>query len=169
MIGLDALEKLPAYERLPVQVGLAGGFALVFLSGCVFWALRRRPGAASRPAGAAPPARRADPGPADGANLGFLVGIARTMAQSDYYDFLYGMPTPIVVLLTVPLATAGMAVVLVYLASRCWVKRTGTLTGRLRSFGHGRRGRGIHPVPAILEPAGVLLLRPRVVAALPYS
>jgi CubicO group peptidase (beta-lactamase class C family) len=134
MIGLDAFEKLPVYERLPVQVGLAGGFALVFLSGCIFWAmaLLARGLGASRPAGARLPLAAPVLGLLTAAlNLGFLAGIARAVAQSDYYDFLYGMPRTIVVLLTVPLATAVMAVALVILATRCWTKRRGTLVGRL--------------------------------------
>ena len=68
LMGLDALERLPGYERLPAQLAIAAGFALVFLSGCVFWplALMVRWHERGRAAPSRTPARGTGSGPVGG-------------------------------------------------------------------------------------------------------
>jgi hypothetical protein len=132
-IGLDAYEKLPWYETDTFQLTLFGSLALVFLSACFLWPLgwaisllfRRSP--------------RRQPFPRLAGvlaflvsllNLVFLIGIASQVLQNDYFDFLFGAPPLMKVLLAIPLVTLGLTVIVTGYAVRAWRAGLGSLVAR---------------------------------------
>jgi CubicO group peptidase (beta-lactamase class C family) len=123
------LEKVPWYETLAVQGGLAAGLLLVFLSVCVGWpvvAVVRwwRRSAAPRLAPRLTPW------------LAFLVSVLHLtfvggLAAADLEGELdYGMPAAVLAILAVPLAAAGLTAVLAACVFREWRKGSGSLGRR---------------------------------------
>jgi len=113
------LEKVPWYETLPVQGGLAAEFLTVFLSACVVWPVvalfrwrRRLPSKLFSP--------RLAPWLAflvSTLNLAFVVCLAAVVFLE---NLEYGMPPAALALLAVPLVAAALTAVLTGCVFLAW-------------------------------------------------
>lgn len=121
-------ERVPWVEALPFQLGLAGAFALVFLWGCVRWAVR---GLRRSRAGASWAVTLA--GLISGLNLIFLIGLALVFFWIEPLDFLYGLPGGVTAVLLIPLVTTGLTGGLLALAALAWARRRGSLLERVHA------------------------------------
>jgi hypothetical protein len=109
-VGTGAYVKVPWYEAQPVQLGLIGWFLLLFVAAigtAVFWR-------------SAPGLLRGGMGAAGFLNLIFLVGIGLALLQMDPWQFVYGPPPIIVMLLVVPLVTLLLSVLVTGITVMGW-------------------------------------------------
>ncbi|MCB0008764.1 MAG: beta-lactamase family protein [Anaerolineales bacterium] len=118
--GAGAYERVPWYEALPVQLGLIGWFLLTFLSGIIV-ALSWR---------SAPGLLRGVLGVGSLLNLLFLVSMALVLLRMDPWQFIYGLPPIVLVLLALPLVTTVLALLLVPLAAAGWRQGEWSWLGR---------------------------------------
>ncbi len=133
-IGPFAFERLSWYETAAFHLSLIGFFVLVFLSGCAVWPagylirrLRNKPLQVARFSRLA----RALACLIGLLNVFFLVGLAWTLLQVDLYEFTYGVPSALIVLLFIPLLTTSLAIGLLILTVLAWKDKFWSLIGRL--------------------------------------
>jgi hypothetical protein len=108
--GTGAFAKVPWYEAQPVQLGFAVWFVLIFIGGLVgsfFWH-------------SAPTAMRVTLAAMSGLNLAFLVGMGVVLSNLDPWEFVYGLPTPVILLLQLPLIALLLVVVWLFFL---WTKQ----------------------------------------------
>ena len=108
LVGTGAYQKVKWYESQPFQLGLVGYFLLIFLSGIVV-ALSWRTG---------PTLFRWILGGTAFLNLAFLVGMAIVLLRLDPWEFIYGLPPLVVLLLTIPLVMSVLLLLLLPLGGQ---------------------------------------------------
>jgi CubicO group peptidase (beta-lactamase class C family) len=129
LLGSASLQRMPWWESPPVQLGIVGVIAagsLAALVGALAGALRRR-----RPV----TVRRWLAAGLGAANLGFLIGfpVVAGAALSDPSAILYGIPTPIAVLLGLPVVSAALTVAAAAIGIHA-ARQSGEGRGRLSGY-----------------------------------
>jgi len=124
--GTAAYKKLRWYETTVFQLGLIGFFVLVFLSACVVnllpvfgLQLLHIPQSSQLLAGLT-----------SALNLVFLVGLAVAVFKIDQWEFVYGVPPVLTVLLVIPLVTTILTVGLPIFAALTWESEYWSVIGR---------------------------------------
>jgi len=130
---IDSWERLSWYESAIFQLGLAAFCLIVFLSALISWPavylyrrLFRAPDAAKNPFPWARPAA----GILAMLNIIFVAGIVYLISTNPY-ELLYGIPGSFRVLLTLPLITAALSIILVFFTVNLWRSHYWTLAGRI--------------------------------------
>ncbi len=115
-----ALEKVPWFETSGFGQLLAGAFTVLFGSACLaraFGLLAGRAGLAAFLLG--------------GVNLGLLGGVAVGLFAVDRYEFAYGIPAGLLVILRLSVFSGLLAVAVGVLGVLAWVRGWGRFWGRL--------------------------------------
>ncbi len=130
LMGSGALEKLAWYETAGFEVRLVKSLMLVFLSACVVapvrWFVRRVKNEAPGTFRWAYAAAAA----ASFLNLVFLIGWVQVARRMDLWEFTYGVPRVIRILLSIPPLTTVLAAAVAFFALRAWTNRQWSILGR---------------------------------------
>jgi len=116
-LGIHAYERLRWYEAVRIQLGCLAVLLLIFLAACVAIPLRwRRRDGVSRMG-------RIFEGLAFSMsflNLVFIVGLSALLARTEAYEFTYGIPPAIRLLLLLPPLTSLLAVAVAIVGLLAW-------------------------------------------------
>jgi CubicO group peptidase (beta-lactamase class C family) len=130
----DSYEKVPWYGTAAFQVALVKALMLILISGCVLWlfqALVRR--LRRNPSGHTVACRREKWCAASlgGLNVLFILEMLHVLTRMDEWDFVYGIPPAIKVLLWIPIITTVLAAIVLCFAVRAWKRQSWSLWGRV--------------------------------------
>lgn len=131
---IGAYERIPWYETIWVQLGIAGFCAVVFLSACIIWSLRpliRRLQAKRFQLNRRLSIAWLIAGLIGTLNLVFLIGFPLSLWLIGIWKLVYGVPAVVVALLCIPLLTTVLTVGLPIFTALAWKNKYWSVRGRL--------------------------------------
>jgi CubicO group peptidase (beta-lactamase class C family) len=122
-IGVESFERVPWYESPDFTAAFLGGFIFLALTGLIGWPVqalvRRRAGGSRGSPPAAPRAARITAAAGCGTALVFLLVLGILFA-AERSEFFFGVPAPVYLLMTLPVAVAGTAAAAAVWTALAW-------------------------------------------------
>lgn len=132
--GTRVFDRLPWYQSLPFQLSLVGFFVLVFFSVWMVWFVEILVGRFKRHSFPGTFSMRSFRGLlllVSGLDLFFLFGMAISYWRFDEFDWVFGAPREVILLLCIPILGSAVSIALPVFVIIEWRKGLGTPFGRL--------------------------------------
>ena len=127
----DSLEKLAWFQTNDFQLKLAIFCAIMFVSACVVWLVRRIRKPVVSPTSRIIKLTELLAVLVSALNLVFAIGMGLALFQADFWELFFGLPRSIALLLLIPPLSTGLTIGLVLLAMLAWKARALSLLGKV--------------------------------------